>query len=480
MNHYKQLTWKILIRIALIVVVLAGFLSPPFIGEISAETDKQKDEIVNLIINNHVSGIEKSKLNTKNIDTIISSLGDPYTQYFSPDEWKQFMDMLENNYVGIGIRVGSDEQGFFVNEVFAATPAMGAGIQDGDYIIAVEGKSTQGITTDELISQITGVEGTEVQITIQRNKKKINLTMARKAIHIPALTSRVFDNGTGYIRVSSFSSDADELFAAKLEEMKADGLKSLVVDLRNNPGGLLDTAANMASQFIKNGSLIHTVDRTKKETDYPISGENPLTVPVTVLVNEYSASASEVLAGALQDYNLATIIGTKTYGKGSVQSLFTLVEGGVLKLTIQEYLTPLRHKVNQVGISPDLNVRGDVSQLVTALQQAGPIDIQLSLTQHTLSVNEQSFNDRFKVIRENGVTFVPSRVLAAIVDGNITWEAGTQSVRIKGKEDEGAFQAGEQGFKLLEGVSYIELANFKAQFPTFDWQDKDGKLLLLE
>lgn len=480
MNHNKRLAWTILIRIALIAVLLTGFLSPPFLGKLNAETDKQKDEIVSLIINNHVSGIGKSELNTENIDTVISSLGDPYTQYFNPDEWKQFMDMLENNYVGVGIRVGLDEQGFYVNEVFPDTPALSAGMQDGDYIVAVEGKSTKGLTTEELVSEITGAEGTEVHITILREKKRINLTMARKAIHIPALTSRLFDNGTGYIRVSSFSSDADELFAVQLKEMQNKGLKSLVIDVRNNPGGLLDTAASMASQFIKKGSLIHTVDRTKKETAYPIIGEDPLTVPVTMLVNEYSASASEVLAGALQDYNLATIMGTKTYGKGSVQSLFELAEGGMLKLTIQEYLTPLKHKVNQVGITPDLNVLGDVSQLITALQHAGPIDIELTLKPHTLSINGQLFNDRFKVIRENGATYVPSRVLAAIVDGNIAWEASTRSVRIEGQSAEGAFQAGEQGMKLEDGASYIDLAYFQSQFPDFDWQDKDGKLLLQE
>jgi len=480
-NNRKGLSWVLFARIALIVVLLTGFFSSPFIGELSADTDKQKDEIINLIINNHVSGIERSKLNTENIDTIISSLGDPYTQYFTPDEWKQFMDMLENNYVGIGIRLGQDEYGFYVNEVFPGTPALDAGMQGGDYIIAVEGKATKGITTDELISQITGVEGTEVRITIQREKKEIKLTLARKAIHIPALTSRLFDNGTGYIRISSFSSDADELFATQLKDMQSKGLKSLVIDLRNNPGGLLDSAAGMATQFIKKGSLIHTVDRTKKETAYPINGVDPLTLPVTVLVNEYSASASEVLAGALQDYNLATIMGTQTYGKGSVQSLFTLSEGGMLKLTIQEYLTPLKHKVNQVGITPDLNVYGDVSQLITGLQHAGPIDIELSLTQHSLSINGQSFNDRFKVIREQEVIYVPSRILAAIVEENIAWEASTRSVRIGKQSDIGSFLAGEeQGLKLIDGTSYISLNEFKAQFPSFDWQDNNGQLLLIE
>jgi carboxyl-terminal processing protease len=481
MNDIKQLPWALVTRIIFIAVLVTGLISPSlFMTELHALTDKQKDEIVDLIIKNHVSGIKKSELDTQNIDSIISSLGDPYTQYFTPDEWKKFQDMLENNYTGIGIRVGSDARGFYVNEVFPDTPAMGAGIQDGDYIIAVEGKTTKGITTEQLISQITGLEGTQVQILIKRDAKYIKVTMTRHSIHIPALTSRLFDNGTGYIRISSFSSDADELFAAKIKDMQTQGLQSLVIDLRDNPGGLLDTAANMAAQFIQKGSLIHTVDRTHKATPYPINGLNPLKVPIIVLVNEYSASASEVLAGALQDYNLATIMGTKSYGKGSVQSLYSLSEGGVLKLTIQEYLTPLKHKVNQVGISPDLKVYGDVSQLITALQNAGDMDIELALGPHSLTVNGHVFNDRFKVIREDGGTYVHSRVLASIVEGDITWEASTRSVRIDGQQSSAKFHIGHNSIKLIDGVSYIELQHFQTKFPQFDWQDKDGQLLLLE
>jgi carboxyl-terminal processing protease len=479
MNDKKRIPFPFLTRITLLVIVLVGMLLPPFYAELYAITDKQKDEIVELIVNNHVSGIEESELNTENIDTIISSLGDPYTQYFSPEEWKSFEDMLENNYVGIGIRVGQDDHGFFVNEVFPDSPAVGAGLQEGDYIIEVEGKSMKDITIDELITRITGIEGTDVQITITRNSKSSVLTMSRQAIHVPAITSRFFDNGTGYIAVSSFSSDADELFAEQLQSMQARGLQSLVIDLRNNPGGLLDTAANMASHFIKNGLLIHTVDRTKLETDYPIHGTAPLTIPITILVNEYSASASEVLSGALQDYELASIVGMKTFGKGSVQSLFNLNSGGMLKLTIQEYLTPHKHKVNHVGILPDIVVHGSVPQLIAAIQNAGPIDIQLTQTQRALSINGQQFTERFKVIRDQQGTYVPSRVLAAIVDEPITWEQSSQTVHINGQLINGAFREG-QGFKIIDGVSFIELAYFQSQFPEFNWQDADGQLILSE
>jgi carboxyl-terminal processing protease len=479
MNDNRRIPFPFLTRITLLVIVLVGMLLPPFYAELYAVTDKQKDEIVELIVNNHVSGIEESELNTENIDTIISSLGDPYTQYFSPEEWKSFEDMLENNYVGIGIRVGQDDHGFYVNEVFPDSPAFGAGIQEGDYIIEVEGKSMKDITIDELITRITGIEGTDVQITITRNSKSSVLTMSRQAIHVPAITSRFFDNGTGYIAVSSFSSDADELFAKQLQDMQARGLQSLVIDLRNNPGGLLDTAANMASQFIENGLLIHTVDRTKLETDYPIHGKAPLTIPITILVNEYSASASEVLSGALQDYELASIVGTKTFGKGSVQSLFNLNSGGMLKLTIQEYLTPHKHKVNHVGILPDIVVQGSVSQLIAAIQNAGPINIQLTQTQQALSINGQLFNERFKVIRDQQGTYVPSRVLAALVDEPISWEQKTQTVHINGQLINGAFREG-QGLKIVNGVSFIELAYFQSQFPGFNWHDQDGRLTLSE
>lgn len=481
MNHKNRLQRLLPIRILLSTVLLAGLIFPPqAIAEENVDSAKQKEEIVNLIINYHVSGIEIEQLDTENIDSVIDSLNDPYTQYFKPDEWKKFMDMLENNYTGIGIRVGTDDRGFYVNEVFPGTPAMDGGLQSGDYIVAVEGNSTEGKTTDQLISEITGIEGTKVQITIERDDDRFNVTMTRKAIHIPSITSRFFDNGTGYIRISSFSSDADELFAEKLKDMKAMGLQSLIIDLRNNPGGLLETAGNMATHFIKEGSLIHTLARDNKETPYPITGDHPLTVPVTILVNEYSASASEVLAGALQDYKLATLIGRKTFGKGSVQSLFNLSQGGMLKLTVQEYLTPLKHKVNQVGLSPDLEVWGDASQLITALQKAGEIDIRLTLGKHSLNVNGLSFNETFKVIRDENRVYVPSRVLTAIVDGDITWESSTRSVHIDAKQTTGKFDVGSDGTIIEDNISYIDLNHFQNQFASFDWRDDSSLLLLLE
>ena len=469
-------TLRILAVSATACTLLAG-------STLSAAADKnaaKKEEIVELIVGHHVSGVEKDQLNMDNIDTIIASLNDPYTQYFSPTEWDKFMDMLENNYTGIGIRVGSDDNGFFVNEVFPATPASEAGIQDGDYIVKVNGKSTEGKTTEELVAEITGLEGTEVAITIAREGKENTVKMKRKEIHIPALTTRSFDEGIGYIRVSSFSSDADELFSEEIDRLKADGMKSLILDLRDNPGGLLDTAGNMASRFIKKGNLIHTRDRSKTETPYPVKGNEPIDVPVIVLVNEFSASASEVLAGALQDYEIATLIGRKTFGKGSVQSLYELSDGSVLKLTVQEYLTPLKHPVNKIGLTPDIDVIGDASQLITALQQAGELDIQLELGNRGLSINGQSVTDNFKVLREKGMTYVPSRILAAIVEGEVSWDEADRSVVIKNGKEEKEFNINSEGMKVENGVSYIALSRFQTQFQELVWTDHNGKLSLIE
>ena len=448
-------------------------------GAVSDEAKKQ--EIVDIIVRHHVSGIEREDLDLSTIDAIIGSLQDPYSEYLSVADWQKFMDMLENNYTGIGIRVGLNESGFFVNEVFPDTPAKEAGMLDGDYIVGVNGESVTALTTDELIAKITGVEGTEVQITVDRDGKHISLTMKRRAIHIPALTSGLFSPNIGYVRITSFSSDADELFSKTVDDLVEKGMQTLVLDLRDNPGGLLDTAGNIAKRLIDKGNLIHTKDRSKTESAYPIIGENTIKVPITVLVNEFSASASEVLAGALQDYEIAKLIGKKTFGKGSVQSLYELSDGSVLKLTVQEYLTPNKHPVNNVGLTPDVEVSGDVPQLITALQRAGDVDVVAQLSNRGMKVNGIPVTDYFHVVRENGMTYVPSRVLAALVDSEISWNAKTKAVLIKqasGQTSE--FLVQSEGVKLDNGVSYIALNRFETQFEGFAWEDKSGTLTLYE
>lgn len=461
----------------LLAILLFSAVPAQAFGEVS---DGVKQEVIRLITKHHISGAEVGDLNTESIEAAIASLNDPYTEFFTREDWEQFMDSLENNYIGIGIRVGSNEQGFFVLEVFPGSPAESAGMLDGDYIVGVDGDSVDGLTTSQLVSLITGEQGTEVNITVRRDGKSIDLKMERKDIHLPAITARLLDSGIGYVRVTSFSSDADDLFASETERLLDEGMKALVIDLRNNPGGLLDSAARMASRFMEDGVLIHSRDRSGREIPYLIGSEYPLQVPVVILVNEYSASASEVLAGALQDYGIARLVGQKTYGKGSVQSMFELSDGSVLKLTEQEYLTPLKRKVNHVGLEPDLEVYGDAPQLITALQQAGDIHVRVEISNERMAVNGVPMLDRFPVIREGGMVYVPSRVLAAIVEGTAEWDAQNRAVLIRTDKKIAVYDVVSEGVLLKNGVSYLALNRFQTRFEAFAWSDRGGVLTLIE
>jgi carboxyl-terminal processing protease len=438
------------------------------------------DDIFNLLQTNHVSGVTADKLSDNAIKGMISSLDDPYTVYMTAKEWTGFQSMLNHNYVGIGVRLGNDDQGVFIAEVFKGSPAEAAGVQAGDYITAVAGKSIKGTSSDDLISQILGDENTQVLITFTRDNQPIDLTVTRKQINLPVVTSKHFADGTGYIRLSSFSSDADELFAAQLQELKQAGIHSLIIDLRDNGGGLLDTAANIAKLFIKQGVLIHTSDRNKVDAPINLSGGSSVNFPVYVLVNENSASASEVLTGALQDYKLATVIGTKSFGKGSVQSIYPLSNGGVLKVTIEEYLTPNHNKVNKVGITPDVEAVSDVPQLLTALHAAGMQDITLTQDRYSITVNQQLFSeDYFSIKTVNHKKYVPSRVLAAMISGSIGWNKDTKAIEITDNQNKGVFTSSSAGILIDKGTSYIDLDSFKLKFPQLEWHMDDNQVLTM-
>jgi len=461
-------------------IFLVLFLVCTPIAANGQETDDIKQEVINLVLNYHVSGIQLEDLNTESIEAVIESLNDPYSEYLSGNRYQQFVDSLENNYVGIGIRVGENERGFFVLEVFADTPAEESGMLEGDYIIAVNGTETDGLTLQELVGRITGDAGTQVGITVDRGGQTLNLSVERRDIHQPPLTARLMEQGIGYIRIVSFSSDADERFFEETDRLMQEGMRALILDLRNNPGGYLETAGRMAARFVEDGVLIYARDRNGNEETYHISNTHPLDIPVLILINEYSASASEVLAGSLQDHGIARLVGQKSYGKGSVQSLFKLSDGSVLKLTVQEYLTPARRPVNLVGLEPDVVVYGEAAQLITALQLAGDVNVKVELGPESMKVNGEPVLDRFTVIRENGMIYVPSRVLAALVEGEAEWDAKNRSVTIRAPRAEAEFAVESEGVLLRDGVSFIALNRFRTNFAPFAWSDVNGTVTLIE
>ena len=294
------------------------------------------------------------------ISGLASSYGDPYTVFFPPKEAKQFSDNISGSFAGIGAELDSKNGIITVIAPLKGTPAFAAGVKSGDLIAAIDGKSTEGISIDEAVSKIRGPIGTEVTLTIIRDRKSLDVKITRETIQVPE-TDDGLDAASGvyHIALYEFTANSSALFDQALTRFKASGSTKLVVDLRGNPGGYLDAAVDMASHFLPEGATIVTEDfGGKQPNDVHASagyGDLPKGTKVVVLIDGGSASASEIFAGALQDNKAATLIGTKSFGKGSVQTLLPL-DGGSLKVTVARWVTPAGHWIMGNGITPDISV----------------------------------------------------------------------------------------------------------------------------
>lgn len=475
LHEHQPAKLRIWSRWALIGAITATLLPvlPAMPAHAADETKDQElerfEQVYRTVQQLHVSAPSGKSLTEAAIKGMIDSLNDPYTKYMNTKEWNQFLDSLKNNYVGIGIRIGQDERGTYIVEVFAGSPAEKAGLLPGDYITGVNGASTEGKPTTQLVNEIVGEENTDVTVSIKRGDQTFDATMQRKPIALPTVVSHQFDGGIGYIRVTSFSNDSDELLAGVLDGWRTQGLKSLVLDLRGNPGGLVDTAKHIAEQFIKEGVLIHTSNRDGKDEPVLIENGKAADFPVYVLVDQDSASASEVLAGALQDYKVATVMGTKTYGKGSVQSIIEL-DGGVLKVTVEEYFTPNGRKVNHEGIMPDIQVEGGLNQLISGLRQAGMEEFMLEKDRAEYKLNGFRLDDYLPLIQQDDKTFVHSRVLASLIGADVSWNGDAQSVTVTDADGKQAiFALDSSDVRSEEGLTLIDVSAFAAAFPQLEW-----------
>lgn len=457
--------WK---KIALTAMLTAA-VAPAWTAFAGASSDRMQ-EVLNLLSTQHVSGTSEEVLSDTAIKAMVDSLNDPYTVFMDKKEWSQFQGNLSRSYVGVGIGISKADDGIYIDQVFQGAPAMEAGLMPNDKIIKVNDTEIVDQTTDQLVSLILGEENTNVSITVLRNGGQLTKTMPRRAVSLPIVNSGYLNGGVGYIRVHTFSDDADELFIKSLTDMKAKGdFHSLVIDLRDNPGGLLQSAGLIASQFIKDNILIHTKTRTGTDDPVKISGGTTINVPVYVLVNENSASASEVLSGALQDYGVAVIAGTKTYGKGSVQNVFPLSDGSVLKVTIEEYMTPKGHPVNKIGITPDVQLEGSMNQLLSVLRLAGVKDFRITKERSTVKVNGMAVDDILPAIEEDGHLWIHSRVLADMVGADLKWLPDVQGVELDSKTgaDKPVFSPSDGTAKLSGDFLFIDAAAFAKAYPQF-------------
>jgi carboxyl-terminal processing protease len=442
----------------------------------SGQSQAELKEAYELISRFHVSGKQLDLSSYSSIDEMIASLDDPYTEFFDEDEMQQFMNAIDLNYAGIGMRIAQDDGGYIVVETFQNSPAREAGLQSGDYIVAINGTKTEHLALHEVSYGVRGPEGTPVFLTVNRDGQLFEVKIVRKMINLPEVESGILDGRIGYLSLSSFSGDADEHFAFILKDFKEIGIKGLVIDLRDNGGGLLETAQQIAKQFIPEGVLIHVKDRYK-EGEVTIANGTSVEFPVVVLVNGNSASASEVLAGALQDYGKAKIVGQKTYGKGSVQVLYPMNTGGVLKLTVQEYYTPQKKPVDHVGIEPDVEVEGVIAQLIYAAREAGLQDFRLELKKHSYLLNGIEFYDDTPLRQIDGSHYVQARALAALVNAPVSWNESLHGLEI-GSDDSVHTFTQENGLMIVNGTGYIELQAFLGAFPQLEADITDGGVVL--
>lgn len=303
----------------------------------------------------YIGEIDDEALIEGAIKGYVSALGDPYTTYYTKEEMDELMEETTGNYVGIGIYMTLDleNNAIYVVKPMEGSPAEEAGIQAGDLITKVDGQEYSGEELDQASNAIKGEEGTTVKLEILRDGETQELEVERRKIVVSHIVEKKFDN-IGYLLIEDFDGGCAKEFEEKYKELESQGIDRLIIDLRNNGGGVVDEAVSIADMLLdKDDTILITKDKKGNE-EITKSEHNPtITMPVVVLTNGYSASASEILVGALQDNERATIVGTKTYGKGIIQEVNRLNDGSGLKITIEEYYTPNRNEINKVGIEPN-------------------------------------------------------------------------------------------------------------------------------
>ena len=328
----------------------------------SDATNSKLKVIKDKINSEYVGNVDENALQEYAIKGYVAGLNDIYSEYFTKDEMTDFSNETIGTYVGIGVTMTKDSEKnqIVVYGVTPNSPAEEAGIKVNDVIIKVDGNDCTGDDFETIPNKILGQEGTKVSVTVLREGKELTFDMKRRKIVNQTITSELLDDNIGYIYLSSFEDNTYEQFKSAYDDLISKGAKSLILDLRNNGGGIVKEATDIGDLFTDKGKvLLIESDKDKKEIKTYSKQDKTINMNVVLLVNEYSASASEILAGILKDdVENATIVGTKTYGKGVIQSLYTLSDGSGLKLTTDEYFTPNHNEINKIGITPDEIVEG--------------------------------------------------------------------------------------------------------------------------
>ena len=371
MGESKSKSWlRVLVAIIITACLVFVFTSSYYLKQFS-ESDvldygsnsySKLDKVKKILDEYFLFEYDEDKLLDGAIKGMLDTLEDPYTEYYTAEEWENFMTETEGEYDGVGLYITYDstKSTVIVLTPIDNSPAAEAGIMPGDYIVSINGENVVGKTLDEVSKYLKGKAGTTVTVQFERIKddksESFEKTLTRKNIIIEPVVEEVYEGNIGYIKLTSFDETTYTSFKKIYDDLiKKKGVKGLIIDLRNNPGGLLNVSTDIADLLVPEGKIVYTVDKAGNE-EATHSDKNKIEIPLVVLINEGSASAAEILTAAVRDYEVGKIVGTKSYGKGIVQGLKSLRDGTYMKVTISEYFSPKGIKINEIGITPDVLV----------------------------------------------------------------------------------------------------------------------------
>jgi carboxyl-terminal processing protease len=369
----RKMTRKTIILTVVLIfsVASAGILIGRWtVSSVGAEVEGYEElkvftEALSIVRKSYVEDVKPKDMVYNAIKGMLGSL-DPHSGFMTPEMYREMQVDTKGEFGGIGIQIGIKEGMLTVIAPIEDTPAYRAGIKAGDHIIKINNEFTKDLSLHDAVSKMRGSRGTPVKITILREgwKETKDFTIVREIIKIKSVKSRLLEDGIGYVKVTQFQEQTASDLSNAVEKLMQENMNALVLDLRNNPGGLLNSAVDVASQFLPSGKLVVYIKDKKGERQEYKSGktESNYTMPMIVLVNQGSASASEIVAGALKDWNRAVIIGTQTFGKGSVQSVVPLSDGSALRLTTAKYYTPKGISIQATGIIPDIMVKPEIKE----------------------------------------------------------------------------------------------------------------------
>lgn len=343
----------------LLVIGEAGASTITSDALLDEEVVEKIDEIYSYMNIYYYGDFEKEDIYNSIYSGVMESLEDPYSVYYTPEEYEDMRVSTSGTYYGIGAGVSQDmtTMEVTISKVYRGTPSEEAGLKNGDMILYVEDIDATSVEVSELVQHIRGEEGTTVHMTIYRPStgETLEFDVERRHVELPSIEGEMLEGNIGYIQITEFQDKTDEQFEVMLKMLQKQGAKGLIIDVRANPGGLLSTVVNLLDQVLPEGLLVYVEDKYGNRDEYTSNAEC-VDLPIVVLMDETSASASEIFAGAMKDYEYATLVGKTTYGKGIVQNIIRLSDGDAMKITTAKYFTPKGNDIHKIGVTPDVEV----------------------------------------------------------------------------------------------------------------------------